>query len=130
MAVVKTLPGMLALDIMTAEFVVTHHDVPKFAGSTHNECFVWLLKNQSSSVDRATKHEGWSIKTREQVLNDPDPETIVMVGAYGKFGSRKAIRDLVVNSNTFGHYEHVSGFIGGRPIEGNYTRSELIKLCL
>lgn len=126
--VVKTLPGTLAIDILEAEFVVTHHDIPKFAGATHNECFKWLLKNQSCSVDRATKHEGWAIKTREQVVNDPDPETIVVIGKFGKFGSRKAIRELCLHSNTMDNYEHVSGFIGGRPIEGNYTRAELIKL--
>jgi hypothetical protein len=130
MIVVKTLSGTLAIDIFESEFVVTHHDIPKFAGKSHNECFEWLLKNQSCSVKEATENQGWAIKTREQVMNDPDPETIVVIGQYGKFGSRKAVRELCKVSNTFDHYEHVSGFIDGRPIEGNFTRTELHKFCL
>lgn len=128
--VTKTLPGTLALDILTAEFVVTHHDIPKFAGATHNECFEWLLRNQSCSVDRATKHEGWAIKTREQVINDPDPETIVKIGQYGKFGSRKAVRELCRVSDTMEERERVSGFIAGHKVEGFFTRSEITDLCV
>lgn len=128
--VVKTLPGTLALDILTAEFVVCHNDIPKFAGKSHNECFEWLLKNQSCSVAEATKNQGWAIKTRDEVLNDPEPETIIAVEGYGKFGSRSALRDLVVYSNTLGRSVQVSGFINGRRIEGTFRRYELYKLCV
>lgn len=129
MAVVKTLPGTLALDILTSEFVVTHHDIPKFAGGTHNECFEWLLKNQSCSVKEATEHQGWAIKTRAEVLNDPDPETIVVIGQYGKFGSRKAVQELCRVSDTMQKHERVSGFIAGHLVEGFFTRSEITDLC-
>ena len=127
--VTKTLPGTLALEILTAEFVVTHHDIPQFAGATHNECFEWLLKNQSCSVKMATEHQGWAIKTRVEVVEDPDPETIVRIGRYGKFGSRKAIRELCRVSDTMQKQERVSGFIAGHKVEGYFTRSEITDLC-
>ncbi len=39
---------------------VSRDGIVKFVG-TPNECFIYVLKNQSCSVDHATKYEGWKI---------------------------------------------------------------------
>lgn len=40
---------------------VTRDDKSKFVG-THNQCFEYILKHQSQSVEWAIKHEGWAIR--------------------------------------------------------------------
>ena len=50
---------------------VKRDGVTRFTG-TANDCFAWLLKAQSQSIDWACKHEGWSI--------EPIPELRVLDG--------------------------------------------------
>ena len=42
-------------------YTVTKDSKPQFRGSDF-ECFDYILKNQSFSVDHATKYEGWKIQ--------------------------------------------------------------------
>lgn len=46
---------------MSQAYRVTHNGVEKCVG-THNECFAYILRHQSASVDHALKHEGWKIE--------------------------------------------------------------------
>jgi hypothetical protein len=45
------------------QYKVTKDGKERFAG-TSNECFVYILKNQSQSVDWACKYEGWKIELK------------------------------------------------------------------
>ena len=45
---------------MIDKYKVKKNSKTLFVG-THNECFGWLLDNQSQSVDWAIKYEGYSI---------------------------------------------------------------------
>ena len=72
----------ITLDRDKWDYHQVRHDNELLFGGSANQCFEWLLKHQSCSVNHACKHEGYSItvsrttaKYRNQFLDESTKET-------------------------------------------------------
>jgi hypothetical protein len=124
---IKTLPESIEHALNSgATHVACKNDLPLFAG-TADGCWVHIHTTQGQSVDWACKNNGYAIMTVEE-FSALDPDTLVTVGAYGEFGSVRAIRSLATESNTYKSFEHVKGILKSREISKKLTQRELFRL--
>lgn len=124
---VKTLPEPIERAIANgATHVACKNDLPLFAG-TVNDCWLYIHRTQSQSVDWACKNNGYAIMPVEE-FSALDPDTLVTVGRYGEYGSVRAIKSLALESNTYTSIEHVKGVLKGKEISKKLTQKELFLL--